>query len=548
MANLFNSIIAKKPKSNAFNLSYDKKISLKFGQLIPIHLQETIPGDIFRGKTQVMMRLAPMLAPVMHQVELYCHFFFVPNRILWDNWEAFITGQDTNSGIPEPPYILLSAAKVENGSLGDHLGLPSSDITQVTYTDGTPAEPERQFNALPFAAYQRIWWEYYRDENLEFPTVRTRSLTLPDGVVTPPGDGSYTDLHQIRYRAWQKDYFASALPFAQQGAEMLIPFGFDEDVPVYTDVDGSGDFIRSKFANVDGTHPATNQTLQSLGTTGNLLLAQDVAPGAIDAEGSGLMARTSGLTLGSGSVEELRTALEKNARGGTRYVESILSHFGVRVKDYRLDRPEYIGGGKNLVQISEVLQTAEPADPMTQTPLATMAGHGISAGYAGTYNYRAPEHGFIVGIMSVRPKPAYYMGVPRHFLQRKDRLDYYWPSFAHLGEQPIIETELLYDGLQIAIDGEAAEFGYTPRYAEYRKNYSTVAGDFNTSLDFWHLGRKFPSMPLLNNDFTRVNSPDITTEMDRIFAVQDGTDYFWAHIVHDIKAIRPMPRFAIPRT
>lgn len=545
MSNLFNSTLLKRPKNNAFNLSYDLKLSCKFGQLIPIHVQECIPGDIFRGRSQVMMRFAPMLAPIMHQIDLYCHFFFVPNRILWQQWEDFITGSDDTV---TPPFLYLNDTLAANGTLADYLGLPSSDISVVDYDATYTDRPDRQFNALPFAAYQRIWLEYYRDRNLEFDDKDARDQMLSAGVNIVEAD-SVRDWHQIRQRAWVKDYFASALPYAQKGPTMMVPFGFDEDVPVYTEELSPGLWQASKLRTLAGTTPG-NSAVTTAGGTGSISNGSGLL--FLDAESSNFKARTSEMNLGSGSIEDLRTAfrlqewLERNARGGTRYVESILAHFGIRVKDYRLDRPEYIGGGKNRIQVSEVLQTAEPTDPETQTPLATMAGHGISAGYAGTYNYRAPEHGFIIGIMSVRPRPAYYMGVPRHFLGRKDRLDYYWPSFAHLGEQAIQNYELVYTGADPDSDLTLGTFGYTPRYAEYRKNYSRVAGDFNTSLDFWHLGRKFPTVPTLNETFTQVDSPDIVNDLDRIFAVQDGTDYLWAHVVHDIKAIRPMPRFAIP--
>lgn len=540
--NMFNSVLLKRPKSNAFNLSYDMKLSSKFGQLIPILVQECLPGDIMKGRTQVLMRFAPMLAPIMHQIDLYCHYFFVPNRILWTDWEQWITGNDD---VVVPPYITLSNAQAANSTLADYMGLPSSSITLVEYAPLGTDRPDRQFNALPFAAYQRIWLEYYRDRNLESPLADRENQMLSGGNnawTLDPSDPMAWG--QIRQRAWTKDYFASALPYAQKGPSMLVPFGFDTDVPVYNPID-----MVTQIQQINtGTDP-TDGGIASF--SGTLADGSGLQALQIDAEDSGFMARTSALTLGSGSIEDLRTAfrlqewLERNARGGTRYVESILAHFGIRVRDYRLDRPEMIGGGKSRIQISEVLQTAEPTAPLTQSPLATMAGHGISAGYNGSFNYRCEEHGWIIGIMSVRPRPAYFMGVPRHFLNRKDRLDYYWPSFAHLGEQTIHNSELVYDGTMDQVQNEGT-FGYTPRYAEYRRNYSTVAGDFNTNLDFWHLARKFATFPTLDATFTQVDHEDIDTDLDRIFAVQDGTDYLWSQVVHDIKAIRPMPRFAIP--
>lgn len=546
MSNLFNSVLMKKPRSNAFNLSYDKKISAQFGYLYPVHVQECIPGDIFKGKTQIMMRFAPMLAPIMHQVDCYIHYFFVPNRILWPNWEKWITG-DLDV---EPPFVALDDTTAANGTLADHLGLPSSDQLAVSYdADWTGDRSDRKFNAFPFAAYHRIWLEYYRDKNLSFSGFERDDQMLTDGY-NAKVLASVKDWTGMRRRSYVKDYFTSALPWAQKGDSMLVPIGFDKDVPVYTQDNSPWTWDYTTIQKIDGTTaPAGSLTM-----TGSDDLMRDSAGSwvAIDAESSGFLARTSALEAGSTTIQDLRTAfrlqewLEKNARGGTRYVESILSHFGIRVRDYRLDRPEMIGGGKTRVQISEVLQTAEPPDPMTQTPLGTMAGHGITAGYAGTYNYRIEEHGFIMGIMSVRPTPAYQQGVPRHFSSRQDRLDYYWPTFAHLGEQAIIGSELYYEGGMATKDGNVSTFGYTPRYSEYRRNYSTVAGDFNTDLDFWHMARIWNVRPTLTSGFVGVGTSSYDPNIDRIFALQDDTDYLYAHIFHDIKAIRPMPRYATP--
>lgn len=570
MANLFNSTLLSRPRSNVFNLSFDTKLSCKFGQLIPIMVQECLPGDHFRGRSQILLRFAPLLAPVMHQVDVYTHYFYVPNRILWRNWEKWITGGHEDSYSIVPPFTEWGYEEgiplpPENGDLADYMGLPTIQAGADYGVDPNLANPrsDRAINLLPFAAYQRIWLEYYRDQNLEAEGLEREDQMLLDGYNQAHGNnhphgtepGSLVDWTALRYRAWPKDYFASALPWAQKGPSMVVPLGFDQDVPVYTQEDGLGGLIVTNVRqSVTGTAMPPSAAVSTDGTGTGLAAGLGPTQMSIDAFNSGFMARTSLLQGGSTTVAELRVAfrlqewLERNARGGTRYVESILAHFGRRVKDFRLDRPEMIGSGKNIVQISEVLQTAEPTDPIEQTPLATMAGHGISAGYAGNFNYTCDEHGWIIGIMSIRPRPAYFQGMPRHYTHRKDRLDYYWPSFAHLGEQEIMKSELWYDGSQDDDPTNLDTFGYTPRYAEYRRNYSSVAGDFNSSLDFWHLARKFGGPVNLNMDFVTLNDSGYPDDLDRIFAVRDGTDYFWCQVVHDIKAHRLMPRFAIPRT
>lgn len=524
MSNLFNSTIHTKQRKNAFSLSHDIKTSLKFGALYPILCEETLPGDIFQGNTQILMRMAPMLAPVMHKINAYVHFFYVPNRILWDNWEDFITGEDESI---VPPYISPKDIMVENGSLLDHLGFPSASIPGIEYSDiDSLNNPSRRFNALPIAAYQRIWFEYYRDQNIDPNTSTPQSLKLTNGLNAFTITDASTSLGRIRFRSWLHDYFTSALPWAQKGAAAMIPMELDNPSQ------------STKWYFQSTGLPSSDGDLQVKGGAGETSVG--VSTTYVYQSGEEYENQT--------TIEDLRRAfrlqewLERNARGGTRYIESILSHFGERVRDYRLERPEYIGGRSQRIQISEVLQTSETSD--TGTALATMAGHGISAANAGGYNYKCPEHGWIIGILSVMPNTAYYQGVPRKFGARGDRLDYYWPSFAHLGEQSIQTKELYLNNHDNPTEMEET-FGYTPRYSEYRWGKSTVSGDFNTTLDFWHLARKFPVYPTLSEDFIRVAYNE-NEDWDRIFAVQDGTDYLWAHINHDIKAIRPMPRFATP--
>ncbi len=249
-------------------------------------------------------------------------------------------------------------------------------------------------------------------------------------------------------------------------------------------------------------------------------------------------------TATSSSINDLRQAfrlqewLEKNARGGSRYIEVIKSHFGVTSSDARLQRPEYLGGGKSPVSISEVLQTSETGVASTDpTPQGNMAGHGVNVGGGNNFSYYAQEHGYIIGLMSIQPKTAYFQGIPKHF-KKFDKFDFYFPSFAHLGEQPIYNYELYATGTSQDDD----TFGYTPRYAEYKHMHSSVHGEFKDTLLFWHMARKFDTLPALNEDFINCEPTK------RIFAVElQSAETIYAHVFHDLKATRLMPYFGTPK-
>ena len=377
---------------------------------------------------------------------------------------------------------------------------------------GVPPNPGTTYrpriNALPFAAYQAIYNEYYRDQNL----VSEVDYKLVDGA-----NGFNADLIVMRQRAWEHDYYTAALPFAQKGAAVDIPLGSVESAPVKLGI-GPGGTTAEVDIDITGIGIAGVNIPRST-DSGNLLVeGQNVEPT---------------------SINDLRRAfrlqewLEKNARGGTRYIENILTHFGVRSSDKRLQRPEYITGVKSPVIISEVLNTTGADGGL---PQGNMAGHGISVSSGNYGSYNVEEHGYIIGIMSVMPKTAYQQGIPKTYL-KNDPLDYFWPSFANIGEQPVQVQELY------AYTANAENtFGYTPRYAEYKYNPSRVAGDFRTTLDFWHLGRIFATEPTLSQEFIECTPEDV----ERIFAVQDDTDNLYCHVYNKIKAVRPMPKFGTP--
>lgn len=508
--NIFNSVKLTKPKRNKFNLTHDVKMSGKMGNLMPCALIEAVPGDTFNISSDAFVRFAPMQAPIMHRVDVSCHYFFVPNRIVWDNWEKFITNDDS---APEMPLVeITDAIGPDNAKFLDYLGVPPIQA------GGTAT----QLNAIPMAAYQAVYNDYYRDENL----VAEVDYKLTDGVQST---NKFNELTTLRKRAWEHDYFTAALPFAQKGAAVDIPIGEIELK------DDWADASTPKFKNEFGTVPFGQNNVVSDSTNLDIEVGGD-HPMAYDPDGS--------LKAGSTTINELRRAfrlqewLEKNARGGTRYIENILAHFGVKSSDKRLQRPEYITGVKSPVVISEVLNTA---GPQTTTSISNvqgaMAGHGVSVSAPYNGKYYVEEHGYIIGICSVMPKPAYQQGIPKTFL-KNDPLEYFWPSFAHIGEQEVQNQELY-----AYTPDKSDTFGYIPRYAEYKYMPSRVAGDFRDDLKYWHLGRIFNSQPTLSQDFIECSSE----ETARIFAVTDDIeDQLYMDVLNKITAVRPMPVYGNP--
>lgn len=533
--NVFNTISLMKPKRNHFDMSYDRKFSCNMGELVPIHLQEVLPGDKISMKSTQMIRFAPLVSPMMQRVDVYTHFFFVPSRLLWSNWESFITGGEIDpftGVIPPPPvYPTINVAPVDIAlsSIPDYLGIPT----------GT-SSVSHDISALPFAAYAKIYDEYYRDQNLQEPI----NFVLNDG------DNDIREVAPMLLgkplkRAWEHDYFTSSLPFAQKGAEVVVPLGNDAPIHFTAQDDifptPQANLVKDAAGNiVPGINPLEDN---------NGIFATNVGglhnPAYLD-NSANLTADLSGAT--QTSINDLRRAfklqewLEKNARGGSRYIETILSHFGVQSKDSRLQRPEYLGGGKSQVSISEVLQTsgsAPTAGGYSDTPQGNLAGHGINVGQSNNFSRFFEEHGFVIGIMSVMPKPSYQQGLQRMW-NKFDKLDYYWPSFAHIGEQEVKNKEI-YWGWSAEADEQT--FGYVPRYSEYRYMPSSVHGDFRDSLSYWHQGRIFETPPALNAEFIECNPSN------RVFALQDPAfDNLYCQVFHEIHAIRPIPKFGIPIT
>lgn len=544
--NLFTQVPTPKVSRNLFDLSHEVKMSGKFGYLYPILCMDTLPGDNIRDTMNCMIRFAPMLAPVMHRMDVTTHFFFVPNRIITDHWEDFITGGQDGLATPILPYVspfdLEAAGGILNvmgkGTLWDYLGLPTiaaADIPAV-WTD-------EHISALPFRACAKVWNDYYRDPN--FHAEFDLNTEMQGDVSAEMLTSMIMDISQYR-RAFEKDYFTSALPWAQRGAQVLMPLsGIADD----NDITYKNPAI---FFDSNTQTPAGG---------GNAILAGGAGggnTGLTDGVQFQRIENIESITFENAAttINDFRRALaiqrwlEANARGGARYVEQIQGHFQVTVPDYRLQRAEYIGGGKQPVQISEVLATGGGSVGLGDAPVGDMSGHGISVGRTNRFNYRCQEHGWVVGFLSVTMRTAYQQGIAKMWT-RADKYEHAWPELAHLGEQEILSKEIFFS---YDVDDEPSNdmlFGYTPRYSEYKFMNDRVAGDFRDNLGFWHLGRIFVERPVLDENFTTIeeNGTDEGLEQSfrRIFAVQDGTDYLWMQLYHHLTAKRPLPYFGVPK-
>lgn len=508
MKNLFNSVKLQRPKSSMFDLSHERKLSCNMGELIPIMVNDVVPGDKFKVNTEILVRFAPMIAPMMHRVNVYTHYFFVPNRLVYTEWENFITGGADGLSAPAFPYIQTTNALKANmykGTLWDYMGLPVTSATAI------PGSQEAYINALPFRAYQLIYNEFYRDQTLQTAIALTKNTTV-DATETAA-------ICALRNRCWEKDYLTSAQNNTQRGGEVMLP-----NAPDYKAV--------TNFVKSAGGNPTTGAA-----TFDSVNYPQDLLDGSGSASVN--VENLDGINI---SINDLRRAsrlqawLERNQIGGSRYVEQILSHFGVTLPDFRAYRPVYLGGGKQNVVISEVLNTTGTTG---QLPQGNMAGHGVSVGNTNSFKYSFPEHGWVIGIMSVLPRTAYQEGIQKKFMKTSDKYAYFWPEFANIGEQVVYNGEAKWDFT--GATNNSGTFGYQSRYSEYKYEPSTVHGDFRDTLAYWHMGRIFTSQPALNAAFV---SSDPT---HRVFAVTDTQyDKLYIQVYNNVKAIRPMPKYGSP--
>lgn len=535
----FQSVELRKAQRSMFDLSHQKRVSTRMGRLTPVMCLECVPGDSFDLSTEILVRVAPLLAPIYDQMNLFVHVYFVPNRLLWDDWEEFITGGGSygttaDPGLaPVPPFfdlgtvIATDPTLVEESSLSDYLGVPI-----LTDIDPVAANWDGLFiDALPFLAYQLVWQEYYRDRNY-----LTDSSTT--GLVTtiPVSSGELTDYVNmfLHDRAYMHDYFTSSLPFTQRGEEVLMPLAGSGTVTYLS---------QSEVRTTTGGVPAVSGTLENFGTQ---FRTSDNVAARLENIDDVIMDSSSVSINDFRSAYALQVWLERNAIGGSRYTESTQAHFGVKPQDSRLQRPEYVTGMRVPIKISEIVSTAYSNDGAATVPLANLAGHGIAYANQGRGRYFCAEHGFLMAICSIMNPPSYHQGLPRMFWARRSFLGYVWPTFSKLGEQEVAKAELYASPANLTedVDGNLPLFGYQSRYADWKYVCNSSHGQFHSTLLFWTLTRHFSSSPELGNDFVEFDS----ATQDRVFAVGGDEDNFWLYVHNRVNVRRVLPYFGTPNT
>lgn len=484
-------------KRSLMNLGHEFDLSFNMGELIPLAVVEGLPGDIWRHSTSLLVRTQPLLAPLMHKVDVTIHHYFVPLRLIWEDFENFMTGGQDGEDEPAFPVLQVpSTTGFEIGSLADYLGIPTGPDAESQLT-----------SALKFRAYNDIWNNYYRDPQLQNELVVSRASGT-----------DVTTSTALQYGCWDKDYFTSCRPEPQLGSEVIIPLA--GDAPVVFRETGTTPGTRTFVRNSNSA--GTPMNLVQAGTSGQPIVA--------DAELDATAAVDVNTLRLSSAVQIFKEKLNR----GNRYVEMLWNFFKVRPQDSRLQLPEYLGGGRFPIQFSEVLNTTALSD--VSDPLGTLGGHGIAAGRSNRYKFFVPEFGFIVTLACVRPKTMYMQGFHKSD-NRRSRYDFFNPVFAHLGDQEVLKKEI-YAG---AADPEGT-FGFTPRWDEYRYLPNRVAGEFKSTLDYWHMARIFSTEPALNADFVKSNPTD------RVFPISvSEADQLQVRCFHKMKVRRPMPKVAKPR-
>lgn len=485
-------------KRSKFSLSNYKLLTCDMGELVPCGLQEVLPGDTIQQATSLLLRVSPLLAPVMHPVQVRVHHWFVPHRIVWDDWEKFITGGPDGMDASVFPTITFSGGSgAAVGSLADYMGVPTG-VNNI------------EVSALPFRGYAKIWNENYRDQDLE------TELTID----TTSGADTTTNT-TLQNVDWEKDYFTSARPWAQKGPDISVPLGTSANV-----VSNGGN------VQIRGSTGAMTQWLTSGGASSTLNINTATTAGVVNfgangATTTGLRADLSSAT--AASINDLREAFalqryeENRARYGSRFTE-YLAFLGIRSSDARLQRPEYLGGGKQIIQFSEVLQTGVTTAGAT-AGVGNLKGHGIGAVRSNRYRKFFEEHGYVYSFVSVKPKTMYAQGLSRTW-NRRVKEDFWQKELQHIGQQEILNKELY-----AAHATPEGTFGFQDRYDEYRRSESTIAGDFRSTLDYWHYARIFASDPTLNAAFVK---SEPTKRVNQV----TSADVLWIMANHSIQARR----------
>lgn len=511
------------PRSR-FTGSWTRKTAFDAGYLVPILVDEVLPGDHLRYDVTAYVRMATPLFPMFDNQRIDTFFFFVPNRLLWTNWSKFMGAQDNPSDSIDylVPQVTSPPGGFTVGGLFDHFGLPTAG--QITGANVIT------INALPARAYNLIWNEWFRDQNVQV------SITVPQGDGIDP-----YPTYSLQFRNKFHDYFTSALPWPQKFNAPTVPLG--GLAPVL----GLGTQTRSALAGplpVWETGKGANQTSypfwnDASADATNILIWKHSAASGGNPEIYADLSQATGVAINTlRQAWLIQSLLERDARGGTRYVEILKSHFGVVSPDFRLSRPELIGSGSTPLQLTPIPQTA----PTTGVPVGALGAAGTGVG-AHSASYAATEHGYIIGLINIRSELSYQQGIPRQW-SRWTRYDFYWPSLAGLGEQAVLRKEIYATGVS---SNDDTVFGYQERWHEYRARTSEVTGVMRSTaagtLDAWHLAQRFTGAPTLSSAFLSDNPP-----MTRVLAAatQATNQQYLADILFQRTAVRPIPVYGTP--
>lgn len=508
---LFSQIPRADIQRSSFNRSHGYKTTLDSGYLVPFFVDEVLPGDTFNLKATLFGRLATPAVPFMDNMYLETFFFFVPNRLVWDNWQKF-NGEQKNPGDSTDFLIpTLEAGTHQVGSIADYFGIPT----------GVKLD---KINALPFRAYNLIYNEWFRDENLQ------------DSLEVLTGDGpDPINKYNLVRRGKRHDYFTSCLPWPQKGPGVELPLATTANLQGTLSIPSVEVVPSFSYSNSADVKVSSNHFL-----TSNSNLPVNTASTSINMKSSGVtvdLSNAAAVTINSlRQAFQLQKLYERDARGGTRYTEILRAHFGVLSPDARLQRPEYLGGSSTRVNINPVEQNSATD---TTSPQGNLAAYGVLGDRVNGFTKSFVEHGYIIGLVNVRADLTYQQGLNRMW-SRQTRFDFYWPALAHLGEQAVLNKEIYAQGN--AQDNEV--FGYQERWAEYRYFPSQITGKFRStydqSLDVWHLAQEFGELPKLNAEFIVDNPP-----VARVLAVQNEPQIL-LDCYFSLSCVRPMPIYSVP--